>query len=212
MATLDQLYTRLILDLARDDMGVGGELEQAKIDAVADAIEAHADTLFWFNRASGTAATVAATAALALPAGMRIALLVTCRGAELAKVGLEEIQAGDTSASGPPARWAEDEGAIHLQPTPDAAYALSVHGIAEIGVPATGGNANAWTTEARELILAEAKIRLCRGPLRDPDGLALARDARGEALGRLRRETARRRSAPMATDLPVPAGFDIRTG
>ena len=41
----NQLYARIILDLNRDDMGSGGELEQAKIDAVADAIELHAGEL-----------------------------------------------------------------------------------------------------------------------------------------------------------------------
>jgi len=54
MSTLAELKTRIILDTNRDDMGAGGELEQALADAIADAIEFHAGTLFWFNRASGT--------------------------------------------------------------------------------------------------------------------------------------------------------------
>jgi hypothetical protein len=164
MATLTQLYARIILDTNRDDMGAGGELEQAKIDAVADAIEFHADELFWFNRKSGSASTAANAATVALPAGMRIPLVVTFLGAALARVPLEEIEARQNVSSettGPPSRWAEDEGAIHLYPTPDAAYTLGVFGIAELGVPAT---ANEWTTQAYELILNHAKIILCRGP------------------------------------------------
>src|SRR4051794_32616497 len=111
MSTLTQLYTRIILDLARDDMDPGDELEQAKIDAVADAIELHADESFWFNRASGTVSTVAGTATVALPAGMRIAQLVTRLGAPLRKVPLAAIEGvvnAAAPAAGPPARWAED--------------------------------------------------------------------------------------------------------
>jgi hypothetical protein len=212
MATLTQLYARIVLDTNRDDMGSGGELEQAKIDAVADAIEMHADENFWFNRASGTVSTVAGTATLALPAGMRIAQLVTWLGAPLRKIPLEKIQAAENVSvpvSGPPCRWAEDDGAIHLWPAPDAVYALAAFGIADLGVPATS---NAWTGEGYMLILAEAKRILCRSVLRDGDGLALAGDEAREALTGLRRETRRRAAAAPATDLPVPGRFDILAG
>jgi len=212
MATLTQLYARIVLDLNRDDMGSGGELEQAKIDAVADAIELHAGEQFWFNRASGTVSTVAGTATIALPAGMRIARIVTWLGKALRKVPLEKILAAENSAApvaGPPGLWAEDGGSIHLWPMPDAAYPLAVAGVADLGVPAS---TNAWTVEAYRLVLAEAKKILCRGPLRDPDGMALAADAAREALAALRRETGRRGGAPLAADLPAPGRFDVRAG
>src|SRR3954462_9103249 len=99
MATLTQIYARIILDTNRDDMGSGGELEQAKIDAVADAIARHASELFWFNRASGTVTTVAGAATAALPAGMRIAQIVSRQGAPLRKVALEEIARAYNAAS-----------------------------------------------------------------------------------------------------------------
>jgi hypothetical protein len=209
---LSQLYARLILDTNRDDMGPGGELEQAKIDAVADAIEMHAGTPFWFNLISGSVETVPGTALVPLPAGMRSATAVVWLGAPLRKLPLGKIQAAENSASpvsGPPCRWAEDGGAIHLWPMPDAAYPLAVHGIADLGVPA---EANAWTVEGCRLILAEAKKILCRGPLRDPDGLALAADEAREAFAALRRETGRRGGAPASADLPAPAGFDVGAG
>jgi hypothetical protein len=212
MATLDQLYARIVLDTNRDDMGSGGELEQAKIDAVADAIEGHAGELFWFNRLAGAAATVAGAATLALPAGMRIAEVVTYLGRALRKVPLEKIQKAENSTApvaGPPCLWAEDGAAIHLWPMPDAVYALAVSGIADLGVPASS---NAWTVEGYRLILAEAKKILCRGPLRDSDGMALAADEAREALTRMRRETRRRASAPLAADLPAPSGFSILAG
>jgi hypothetical protein len=80
MATLTQLYTRIILDTNRDDMASGGELEQAKIDAVADAVEFHSDEQFWFNRASGSGNTTAADATLAMPTGVRVPSVVAYLG------------------------------------------------------------------------------------------------------------------------------------
>jgi hypothetical protein len=212
MATLTQLYTRLILDLNRDDMGSGGELEQAKIDAVAAAIDKNAAELFWFNRYSGTLTTVANTATVAFPAGLRDPKVVSYLAAPLRKVALEDIQAvynATTPLVGIPSSWAEDEGNVRFFPTPNAVYALPVYGTADLGVP---GSTNEWTTEAYELILAEAKVTLCRGPLRDVDGLALAKDGRKEALAELRRETRSRAAVAATTDLPVPQRYNINSG
>lgn len=210
MATLGELYARLALDLDRDDMGAGGELAQARIDAVADAVEQHADEPFWFNRASAEAIAAAGEASLALPAGIRIAGLVALGGEPLGKVALERI--AHRAGTGRPALWAGDGGTIRLWPAPDAAYALSVHGVAAAAVPAAESEANAWTSEAGRLVLACAKKILCRGPLRDPEGFALARDEEAEALARLRRETRRRERAGLTGDLPVRAGFDMAAG
>ena len=210
MGTLGQLYARLILDTDRDDMAAGGELAQARIDAVADAVEQHSDEQFWFNRASAEATTTGGGAALALPAGIRIAGLVALGGEPLAKVALERIE--HRTETGRPTCWAENEGAIQLWPVPDGAYALSVHGLASTAVPPDESESNHWTSEARRLILATAKKILYRGSLRDPEGYALARDEEGEALARLRRETRRRDRAGLACDLPVRTGFDILAG
>lgn len=207
MATTAQLYTRIILDTNRDDMGSGGELEQAKIDAVAAAVDMHADELFWFNRKTSTKATVAATSTIALPTGMRAAIQLSYDGTPLAKYQLEDIQHLETT--GLPTKWAENDGAIQLQPIPDAVYTFDVFGIADLGVPAS---TNEWTTEAYELILNQAKVILCRGPLRDPEGLALAKDGLEEALTKLRRETRKRGHTPLRSDLAVPSGFNINTG
>lgn len=207
MATITQLYTRIILDVERDDMGSGGALEQAKIDAVADAIETYADELFWFNRKSGTTSTVADTETAALPSGMRIPHVVAYLGENLQKVPIEQIE--HRTETGIPSKWAENEGAIQLWPIPDAVYTLSVSGVADLGVPATS---NEWTTEAYKLILNEAKLALFAGPLRDPEGVNLARAMRDDALAKLRRETRRRAMTNLTTDLASGAAFNINTG
>lgn len=207
MATIAQLYTRIALDVERDDMSSGGALEQAKIDAVADAIETYADDLFWFNRKSGTTNTVANTETAALPSGMRIPHIVAYLGENLQKVPIEQIE--HRTETGIPSKWAENEGAIQLWPIPDAVYTLSVSGVADLGVPASS---NEWTTEAYKLILNEAKLTLCAGPLRDPEGASLARAMRDEALARLHRETRRRAMTMLTTDLASGAAFNINTG
>jgi hypothetical protein len=208
MATLAQLQARIILDTARDDLSAGGELAQALADAIADAIETYADEQFWFNRASGSVATLAGTATIAFPAGMRIPRIVTCLGQKLNKVPLEQIERA-APASGVPASWADDGNMIRLYPTPDGAYPLAVYGIAELGVPAPS---NAWTVEGYRLILGEAKRILFRGPLRDVQGMQLAADEADEALTKLRRETRRRGGAALMSDLPLRSAFNIVTG
>lgn len=208
MATLAQTYTRLILELDRDDMGSGGALEQAKVDAVDRAIEHHADELFWFNRKTGTANTVASTATVALPTGMRLALAISYNETPLTKRPLDEIQHFDVT-TGLPTSWAENDGAIQLHPIPDGVYTLDIFGIEELGTPASASS-NSWTTTAYDLIIAEAKLRLCRGVLRDPEGAAFARNERDEMLAKLRRETRSRGRANLTSDLPIPTAAFAR--
>jgi hypothetical protein len=207
MPTLAELKTRVIAETNRDDMGAGGELEAVLDTAIARAIEHHADEGFWFNRASAPADTVPAAATAALPAEVRVALSVALGETLLAKAALEEI--AHLAAAGTPRQWAADDGAIRLHPIPDAAYQLTVSGIAELGVPA---GANAWTEQGYDLISARTRLLLYRDVLRDPEGAGLAAQAEEEALTRLRRETRRRARHPARTGLPTAAGFDIATG
>lgn len=200
MATLTQLYTRIILDLDRDDMGSGGALEQAKIDAVADAISQYKMEQFWFNRANGTSNTVASTATITMPTGVFVPNVVAYSGEELMRVPLHEIQY--RTETGVPQYWAENEEAIQLWPIPDAVYAISVYGSADIDAPAAGGDSNIWTTEAYNLILNASKRILLEGSLKDPEGATIAAGAEGRALDALRRETMRRVKAPLKTDIP----------
>lgn len=210
MATLTQLYSRLILDLNRDDMGASGELEQAKIDAVADAINHYKAEQFWFNRASGSGDTTADDATLAMPTGVFVPNCVSYNGNELTRVPLAEIE--HRTETGVPSKWAENEEQIQLWPIPDAAYTIYVYGTADVDAPASGAASNIWTTEAYDLILAEAKVILCRGPLRDPEGAGLAKDARAEALAALRRESRRRSGAPLQTEIGIAEPFNIVSG
>lgn len=211
MATLDQFKTRIILATNRTDMGSGGALEQALIDSYTQAIENYSDYQFWFNRASGTGNTVAATATITMPTGIRNAEVVSYIGIALRKVPLNEIEY--RTETGPPSLWAEDEGAIHFWPIPDAIYAMSVYGNDSAGVPASGSASTIWTTTAYDLI-AQATLKiLYRDYLRDADGATLAQAAEAEALAKLQRETTKRGIAPMSSDVPRGRyAFDITRG
>lgn len=207
MATIAEFKIRIIAETNRDDMGSGGELETVLANTIARAIDFHADELFWFNRKTGTANTVASTATVALPTGMRIAQAVSYNQSPLLKVALADIE--HLTTAGQPSLWAENEGLIQLSPVPDAVYALSVYGVADLGVPAS---TNEWTTEAQDLIAATTRKILYRDVLRDIDGYNLSRAAEEEELTKLRRETRRRGRVGLSTDLPVPTGFNIVTG
>src|SRR5690349_21366502 len=171
MATLAELRARIAAELNRDDMGAGGELESLLDLAIESAIAFHADQLFWFNRTNASAASVAGSATIALPAGLRIALGVAIEGEPLRKRPLGAIPPFE--AQGRPSGWGAYGATLWLSPVPDSVYAIDLLGIAELGVPAAD-SANAWTEEAADLIVETAKKRLCRGPLRDPEGAAMA--------------------------------------
>src|SRR5687768_12079541 len=122
MVTLAQLYERLILDTNRDDMAAGGELEQAKIDAVSAAINKHKAEQFWFNAASGTANTSAGEATLTKPGAVFVPNLVSYSGEPLQRFPLIAIE--HRTETGLPSKWADNQGLIRLWPIPDKGYAL----------------------------------------------------------------------------------------
>lgn len=212
MATLTALYTRVILQTNRDDMGTGGALEQAKIDAVAQAVEDWSDEQFWFNRASGTGNTTANVATIAIPTGIRTPEVVSYLSQPLQRFPLSAMEY-DILTTGIPTAWAEDEGAIHLWPIPNSTYAIYVYGTASTGVPASGSDSNIWTTEAYDLIVATTCKRLYRDYLRDLDGATLSVAAENDALDKLLRETRKRGTSPLYSDVPQRRySYDINRG
>lgn len=196
MATLDDLKTRIIDETNRDDMGAGGQLEAALTRCITQAIEFYADEQFWFNRASGTVTTDAGDATADLPTGVRSARAVAYNGCDLVRVPLGSIV--QRIETGLPDQWAENNGALQLWPIPSGSYDLMVVGVAELGVPTTS---NAWTVEGYDLIAARTRYLLYRDYLKDTEAATLAGLAEDEALTRLRRETRRRGSSPLKTEL-----------
>lgn len=213
MATLAELKTRIRLETNKDDIAVSGEAETALTTALTQAVEFYADEQFWFNRASGSGNTSAATATIALPAGIRYPHAVSYLGETLRKVSLGEIE--HRTETGQPTHWAENEGLIQLWPIPDATYSLSVFGLASTGLPADGAS-NIWTSEAVDLIAARTRFLLFRDIWRDVEGVQLAASAEGEALSRLRKESRRRGITPLRSTGDEPwsarSSFNINRG
>lgn len=211
MATLAATKTKIILQIDRDDMGTSAALEQALVDAIERSIEFYADERFWFNQTSAPESTSADDATLAIDSTLRTVERVSYDGELLTKVSLEDIQ--HRTETGLPTHWAENDGAIHLWPIPDATYVLTQYGLAELGAPSSAAS-NAWTTDALDLICASARKYLCRGYLRDPEGAALAASEEMEVLAKLRRESRKKAQTPLRTDVPAMAGsrFNINRG
>lgn len=191
MATLDQLKTRIKLELNRDDMDASDELEQALADAIDRAIEFHADEQFWFNTTGTSANTSNGSANLSIPSAIRRVTAVYYNGAPLKQTRVEAVQG--LASTGLPTHWAGGSGAIRLHPIPDSTYSLSMFGIAVETALSSGSSTNDWTTHGYDLIDATARKILLRDYLADPEGAAAAAAAEQEYLAGLRLETKRRR-------------------
>ena len=113
--------------------------------------------------------------------------------------------------SGLPDRYAYYNDTLKLYPVPDAVYAMEITGLAQIAAPAADGDSSAWTNEAQDLIVARASFTLYRDQFRDTTGAQIAAGAAAEALGRLKRETARRLTTPLRAGRPR-RGFNINHG
>lgn len=197
MSTLADLKLRIADELTRDDMGAGGDSEDALARAIDSAISYYADEMGWFNHLNDTATTSGGTAAL--PTGMRYATRVSYLQCPLIQADLDELQ--PLTDTGPPARWAMDGDTIYLWPIPDDGLSLSVQGIADFG-------AASFPPEHYDLIAARAKVSLCRFPLRDTEGLQLAVIEEREALARVRQESRKRGRVPLRSpDFPSPQWY-----
>ncbi|MGE5721542.1 MAG: hypothetical protein ACM3YM_03700 [Sphingomonadales bacterium] len=212
--SLGDLMSRIIDETDRDDLGSGGALSNQLALCIERAIEFYSDEAFWFNRAAATATTANGSATVPLPSEIRAADTVSCNGCALRKVPVRDLEY--RTESGRPSLWAMDGDAIRLWPTPDAAYPIGIYGVARIDPPGSDGAANAWTTEAQDLIAARTRFLLFRDVLRDGEGAQLAAQAEGEAIDRLRRETRRRAVTPLRStgDEPWSAltTFDVNRG
>lgn len=211
MATLADLKARVILETDRDDMGSGEESEDALTNAIARAVEFYSSHDFWFNRDNATVSTVAGTGYVVGPYAVRLIETVAYQGEALQKVAARDIEY--LTDAGRPSRWAENGGLIQLWPIPDAVYSLSIYGTGQFDAPEDDDDESVWTNEAYDLIAARVRFLLCRDTFRDVDGAELAQQAETEELDRLRKESRRRGTVPLRSDLPVSrATFNIYKG
>jgi hypothetical protein len=192
MATYAEMKTRIITEMSRDDLE--DDLATQLTTHIARACEYYADRKFWFNSVVTTAATVASTETVAIPATVRRIdrLTIPASTVELIEATLAELDNIESTAGGRPTHYAYYNDFIRLYPVPDAVYALKIYGLSQIAAPSEDADENAWTDEAYDLIVAHTKMTLYRGQFRDPEGTQLALAEVKDALDRLQRETAKR--------------------
>jgi len=195
MATYTTLKTRIITETHRSDLST--DFATVLDQHVADAVAEFAHERFYFNTVRTTANTVASTATVALPSGVRIIDRVFYDG-ELRKVALTNVP--EEQSEGVPTAWADYASGIWLDPIPDAIYALTIVGIADVAAPSAGSDDNIWTNQAAKLICKQVQATLFRDVFRDTEQAAVQFGAAQMELRRLKRESARRAKAPMTFD------------
>jgi hypothetical protein len=101
---------------------------------------------------------------------------------------------------------------IRLYPIPDAVYTITLAYVYKLTALSDGGDSNAWTTDAEELIRCRAKADLYGHLLKEYDAADRMTMREQEIFRSLKRETRLRRSNNVlrADDaLVAPSGYDI---
>jgi hypothetical protein len=196
MATYADMQTRIIAETNRDDLL--DDLATSLTRAINQSIEFYANTRFWFTEALLTAVCSPYNEYVAFPTGLRIidriGLTVGSTQYPLKVRSLVTIEdwAKVAISTGQPTDYAVYGDQIRLWRQPTIAYPLTFIGIADLSALVDGDDQNAWTNEAQDLIAARARYLLYRDQFRDQAGAQTAQIAEGEALSKLKGETARR--------------------
>lgn len=105
-----------------------------------------------------------------------------------------------TTYQGQPADYTLYGQQLRIWPIPDQVYPLDLMGLARLAPNplSADGDTNAWMTEGAGIIRGQAKVLLYRDVLRDPDGVALAKQQIAEAGGNPDPQSAKRKMAAQA--------------
>jgi hypothetical protein len=188
MPTLGDLKQTIADDLTRDDLAPDGEDAATTFKAIKAAVRQYSGRNWWFLTTTQTLPAVPGQNFITRPATIsRIdRVSIPALGYDIGKEDLALLERLDEPAIviGQPDLYAEAEAGTQLRlwPMPNATYLIKIVGTRFIPEMAADGDSNVWTNEAYDLIAASAKRRLCRFPLRDPNGVVLAADEEAEAL------------------------------
>jgi len=197
MATLGELKTRISDEMDREDLT--DDLTTVLADHINEAIEFFSDEDFYFTDLVTRADCVADQVTMDIPSGIRRIdrLTIPSLYTELRELTLDEFERLQDDYSAQPRHYAYYNDQIRLWPVPDRVYTLEFTGLADNAAPATDDASNVWTTTAYALISNRVKMTLARDVFRDPQGVNLYSAATSEAFTRLKRETAKRKEAPL---------------
>lgn len=179
---LQTLKAKIADDLERSDM------TNQIAATITSSITFYADKPFWFLESEGTVDTVAETAYVAVPSGLRYAprcdVEINLGGTlrVLRKLSWSEYRrrARIVTTSGEPTHYAYRTDRFYLHPKPQDVYTITAFGFydeAALTADTGDGSTNAWTDTARDLIAADVVMRISRDVLRDPEREGNARRA-----------------------------------
>jgi hypothetical protein len=200
MTTLLDLQTRIAADLTR------GDLTGQIANAVGDAVNFYARERFWFNTSRNLGFTTAAgqiaygvNDSPVIPNLVRIDAMFVPQNQSV--LPLDRYEPGDfeilnngATGGGKPAAFTYVDQTIRLWPTPNAAFAIILHGHYKLAAPVNPTDSNAWTTDAEELIRCHAKLLLYTDVLSDGDGAGAMAAKIPVLLAALRAESSARLS------------------
>lgn len=201
MSNLTTLQARIAEEISRDDLAT--EIAAA----ITQAIRRYEGERFVFNERRYTLATVAGTeyyawTSLVPEAGGSLgtdetlleidSVTATVNGEtyqmrERSHNWINDHQRSASLYTGQPDSHCVYADQLRLYPVPDAVYTLTFSALARLPTLSEPSDSNGWTQDGQDLITGEVKVRLFRDSLRDPDGLAGAKEQRDEAYASLKR-------------------------
>lgn len=195
MSTLGQMQDSIATLMSRADIG---SLIQ---EAIRRAVRVYEREPFWFNEAEDSIVTVASQQAYTLSSSAMIAsvtqIMVNSGSSrfELEKKPFEELNAMNTSGTtGEPSRWSWFNNTVVLYPVPSGAYTLSYTYMTKAVSLSATSVSNIFTTHAYDLIEQRAMWWLYATKVKNLQMAQACKVNEQEALGALRRETARKLS------------------
>lgn len=213
--TFSVMKTRIIDDMVRDDL-TATQLGSA----INDAIALQEGERYGFNEKRYTLLTVAAQEYYDLTTPTLLTSAGAAVGTGETLLELDDItttvsnrpyrltprtqqwmnEQQDSNYQGQPASYTLYGQQLRIFPVPDAAYTVSLSGLARLAPNplSNDDDTNAWMTEGAGIIRGQAKLLLWRDILRDPEGMALARQQIIEAGGNPDPVAAKRRMAAQA--------------
>jgi len=192
MATIDQLTTSIIDDLAKD--GEEG-VTAAASNAIGLAI-LHYETLpWWFLETINTEVTANGTEYYDVPSDfgtteVTISITVSNNTYPLIKRNFQTIEDWFVKSSvftGYSTDYAIYQQQFRLFPVPNGAYPLTIAYYKALGAPSSG-NSNAWTTDAELLIRSRAEWQMNSLRYHDLEAATVAKQMETVAFGELDRK------------------------
>lgn len=195
MTTLTNINARIADDLNRTDLSAQITL------AINRAIEHYERENFWFQDSTASFSTVASqqtyTSSDGIPTNIKeidyAKVTVSGNDYELIPMNIGELNRMlvNTSGTSTPDYYALFDENIHMYPTPNGVYTITLYYKKKYAALSAGADENDWTTDAEDLIESRAEWWLYSRVIKSESKAMLAKQQEVEALQALRIKTER---------------------